>query len=93
MKPHEIIQELGTQRGRLFKESVLSNFLHDKEFQQGLDMALSPFTTFGVAKIPISKKDGFGMPFDQFKEDFVQQIAMNLIDFQKVFDEWHCSKN
>ena len=61
MKPHEIIQELGTQRGRLFKESVLSNFLHDKEFQQGLDMALSPFTTFSVAKIPISKQDGFGV--------------------------------
>ena len=35
MKPHEIIQELGTQRGRLFKEQVLSNFLHDKDFQEG----------------------------------------------------------
>ncbi|SVE45481.1 uncharacterized protein METZ01_LOCUS498335, partial [marine metagenome] len=27
--------ELGTQRGRLFKEQVLSNFLHDKDFQEG----------------------------------------------------------
>ena len=84
MKPHEIIQELGTQRGRLFKESVLSNFLHDKEFQQGLDMALSPFTTFGVAKIPISKQDGFGMPFDQFKEDLAEKLISREVTGNKA---------
>ena len=84
MKPHQIIQELGTQRGRLFKESVLSNFLHDKEFQQGLDMALSPFTTFGVAKIPISKQDGFGMPFDQFKEDLAEKLISREVTGNKA---------
>ena len=84
MKPHEIIQELGTQRGRLFKESVLSNFLHDKEFQQGLEMALSAFTTFGIAKIPISKQDGFGLPFDQFKEDLAEKLISRKVTGNKA---------
>ena len=30
---------------------------------------------------------------NQFQSDFVEQIAMDLIDFQKLFEEWHCSKN
>ena len=84
MKPHEIIQELGTQRGRLFKEQVLSNFLHDKEFQEGLELALSPFTTFGVAKIPISKTDGFGLPFEQFKEDLAEKLISREVTGNKA---------
>ena len=84
MKPHEIIRELGTQRGRLFKEQVLSNFLHDKELQQGLELALSPFTTFGIAKIPISKQDGFGLPFDQFKEDLAEKLISREVTGNKA---------
>jgi DNA ligase-1 len=84
MKPHEIIRELGTQRGRLFKEQVLSNFLHDEEFQQGLKLALSPFTTFGIAKIPISKKDGFGLGFDQFSEDLAKKLIGRKVTGNKA---------
>ena len=84
MKPHEIIRELGTQRGRLFKEQVLSNFLHDKELQQGLEMALSAFTTFGIAKIPISKQDGFGLLFDQFKEDLAEKLMSRKVTGNKA---------
>jgi hypothetical protein len=85
VKPHEIIQELGTQRGRLFKESVLSNFLHDKDFQEGLEMTLSSFKTFGVAKIPISKKDGFGLSFEQFKEELAEPlIERKITGFNKL---------
>jgi len=84
MKPHEIIRELGTSRSRIFKEQVLSNFLHDKEFQQGLEMALSPFTTFGVAKIPISKKDGFGLGFEQFSEDLAKKLISRKVTGNKA---------
>ena len=48
---------------QISKKLLLQYFLHNKDFQEGLEMALSSFTTFGVAKIPISKKDGFGMLF------------------------------
>ena len=84
MKPHEVILELGTSRSRIFKEQVLSNFLHDKEFQQGLEMALSPFTTFGVAKIPISKKDGFGLGFEQFSEDLAKKLISRKVTGNKA---------
>ena len=84
MKPHKIIEELGMQRDKVFKEQILSNFLHDKEFQQGLEMALSPFTTFGVAKIPISKKDGFGLGFEQFKEDLAEKLISREITGNKA---------
>ena len=38
MKPHEIIRELETSRSRIFKKDVLQNFLHDKDFQEGLEL-------------------------------------------------------
>jgi len=84
MKPHKIIEELGMQRDKIFKEQILSNFLHDKEFQQGLEMALSPFTTFGVAKIPISKKDGFGLGFEQFSEDLAKKLISRKVTGNKA---------
>jgi len=84
MKPHKIIEELRMQRDKIFKEQILSNFLHDKEFQQGLEMALSPFTTFGVAKIPISKKDGFGLGFEQFSEDLAKKLISRKVTGNKA---------
>ena len=84
IKPHEIIRELETSRSRIFKKEVLQNFLHDKDFQEGLEMTLSSFKTFGVAKIPISKKDGFGLPFEQFKEELAEPLIERLITGNKA---------
>ena len=30
---------------------------------------------------------------DQFTQDFVEQVAMDLVDFFKIFDQWHCGLN
>ena len=84
IKPHEIIRELETSRSRIFKKEVLQNFLHDKDFQEGLEMTLSSFKTFGVAKIPISKKDGFGLSFEQFKEELAEPLIERLITGNKA---------
>jgi len=86
MKPHEIIRELETSRSRIFKKEVLQNFLHDKDFQEGLEMTLSSFKTFGVAKIPISKKDGFGLSFEQFKEELAEPLIERKITGNKARD-------
>lgn len=29
----------------------------------------------------------------QFSQDYVEKIAMNMVDFFKIFDEWHCGLN
>lgn len=29
----------------------------------------------------------------QFCQDNIEQIAMKLIDFFKIFDDWHCGLN
>ena len=84
MKPHKIIEELGKQRDKIFKEQILSNCLHDKEFQKGLEMALSPFTTFGIAKIPISKQDGFGLGFEQFSEGLAKKLISREVTGNKA---------
>ena len=49
-----------------------------------LELALSPFTTFGVAKIPISKTDGFGLPFEQFKEELAEPLIERKITDNKA---------
>jgi hypothetical protein len=85
IKPHEIIRDLEKSRSRIFKKEVLQNFLHDKDFQEGLEMTLSSFKTFGVAKIPISKKDGFGLSFEQFKEELAEPlIERKITGFNKL---------
>ena len=84
MKPHKIIEELGKQRDKIFKEQILSNCLHDKEFQKGLEMALSSFTTFGIAKIPISKQDGFGLGFEQFSEGLAKKLISREVTGNKA---------
>ena len=30
---------------------------------------------------------------NQFSQDFVEQVAMDLVDFYKIFDDWHCGLN
>lgn len=30
---------------------------------------------------------------NQFDQDFVEQVAMDLVDFYKIFDDWHCGLN
>ena len=30
---------------------------------------------------------------NQFSQDFVEQVAMDLVDFFKIFDNWHCGLN
>ena len=79
MKPWKIIQKLETDNSRLFKESVLSEQFdvtpRSNDFACGLRLALDPLITFGVKKIPKSKKDGPGLAYGPF-----ENLAMALKD-------------
>ena len=79
MKPWKIIQKLESDNSRLFKEAGVSDQLdwgpHSDEFGKGLVLALDPLITFGVKKIPKSKKDGPGLAYGPF-----ENLAMALKD-------------
>ena len=67
----EIIKELEADNSRLVKEAILSREASksNTELFDGLRLALSPFTTFGVKKIPShSGPDGQGLPWTAFLE-------------------------
>ena len=44
-------------------------------------------------KMPMVPKVEFQLYLNQHASEFVEQIAMNLVDFFKMFDQWHCGLN
>jgi DNA ligase-1 len=54
---------------RLNKEAIIEAEKDNVELFEGFKLALSPFITFGVKKVPsFSGPDGQGLPWDAFKE-------------------------
>jgi DNA ligase-1 len=65
----QIIQELEADNSRLAKEAILEREKDNVELFQGIHLALSPYITFGVKKVPtFSGPDGQGLPWEAFKE-------------------------
>ena len=66
MQPWKIIQELEADNSRLKKEAIIKreSDADNQIFFDGVCMALDGFRTFGVQKVPVSKKDGKGRLFD-----------------------------
>ena len=66
IKPWKIIQELEADNSRLKKEAIIKreSDADNQIFFDGVCMALDGFRTFGVQKVPVSKKDGSGRLFD-----------------------------
>jgi len=67
-KPWTIIQELEADNSRLKKEAIVKreSDADNKEFFQGVCMALDGFKTFGIQKVPTSTKDGTGLSWERF---------------------------
>jgi DNA ligase-1 len=68
MKPWNIIQELEADNSRLKKEAIIKreSDADNKDFFDGVCMALDGFRTFGIQKVPTSTKDGKGLSWDVF---------------------------
>lgn len=65
----EIIAELEADNSRLAKEAIIQEHVDNVELFEGFQLALSPFITFGVKKVPSFKgTDGQGLPWVAFKE-------------------------
>ena len=64
-----IIRSLEEHPSRLNKEAIIEAQLDNEELFEGFHLALSPYITFGVKKVPtFSGTDGQGLPWAAFKE-------------------------
>ena len=67
----QIIKELESDNSRLAKEAILAReaAAGNTELFDGIRMALSPYITYGVKKVPTLKgTDGQGLPWEAFVE-------------------------
>ncbi len=69
-QPQTVIARLQADNSRLAKEAILAEAMNEglDEFFEGLQMALSPFVTFGVKQVPESQADGQGLSWANFRE-------------------------
>ena len=74
-QPWKIIQELEADNSRLKKEAIIRRESEEGNirFFNGVGSALDGFRTFGVQKVPMSKKDGTGITQTEF-DDVLRQL-------------------
>ena len=74
-QPWKIIQELEADNSRLKKEAIIKreSDADNIRFFNGIGAALDGFRTFGVQKVPVSKKDGPGITQSDF-DDIVRSL-------------------
>lgn len=64
-----VIRSLEEHSSRLNKEAIIEAEKDNTELFEGFHLALSPFITFGVKKVPShGGPDGQGLPWEAFKE-------------------------
>ncbi len=75
MQPWKVIQELESDNSRLKKEAIIKreSDADNIRFFNGVGSALDSFRTFGVQKVPVSKKDGTGITQTEF-DDVLRQL-------------------
>ena len=102
MKPWKVIQELESDNSRLKKEAIIrrESDAENIRFFNGVGSALDGFRTFGIQKVPISKKDGPGITQTEFDDvlkqmeerqltgDSMRGMVQDLCDRSKM-EEWN----
>lgn len=102
MKPWEIIRELESDNSRLKKEAIIrrESDAENVRFFNGVGAALDGFRTFGVQKVPTSKKDGDGITQSEFDDvlrrledrtltgNGMRDVIQDLCDRSKM-EEWN----
>ena len=79
-QPWKIIQELEADNSRLKKEAIIrrESDAENIRFFNGVGAALDGFRTFGVQKVPVSKKDGTGITQTEF-DDVLRQLESRTL--------------
>ena len=87
MQPWKIIQELESDNSRLKKEAIIrrESDAENIRFFNGVGAALDGFRTFGVQKVPVSKKDGTGITQTEF-DDVVRRLEDRTLTGNEMRD-------
>jgi DNA ligase-1 len=87
MQPWKIIQELESDNSRLKKEAIIrrESDAENVRFFNGVGAALDGFRTFGVQKVPTSKKDGTGITQTEF-DDVLRQLESRTLTGNEMRD-------
>jgi len=87
MKPWKIIQELEADNSRLKKEAIIrrESDAENIRFFNGVGAALDGFRTFGVQKVPTSKKDGTGITQTEF-DDVLRRLEDRTLTGNEMRD-------
>ena len=80
MSPWKVIQELEADNSRLKKEAIIKreSDADNIRFFNGIGAALDGFRTFGVQKVPMSKKDGPGITQSDF-DDILRSLESRTL--------------
>ena len=80
MQPWKVIQELESDNSRLKKEAIIKreSDAENIRFFNGIGAALDGFRTFGVQKVPVSKKDGPGITQSDF-DDILRSLEARTL--------------
>ena len=87
MQPWKIIQELESDNSRLKKEAIIRRESEQGNitFFNGVGSALDGFRTFGVQKVPVSKKDGAGITQTEF-DDVLRRLEDRTLTGNEMRD-------
>jgi DNA ligase-1 len=87
MSPWKIIQELESDNSRLKKEAIIrrESDAENVRFFNGVGAALDGFRTFGVQKVPTSKKDGTGITQTEF-DDVLRRLEERTLTGNEMRD-------
>ncbi len=87
MQPWKVIQELEADNSRLKKEAIIrrESDAENIRFFNGVGSALDGFRTFGVQKVPVSKKDGTGITQTEF-DDVLRRLEDRTLTGNEMRD-------
>ena len=87
MQPWKVIQELEADNSRLKKEAIIRRESEEGNirFFNGIGSALDGFRTFGVQKVPVSKKDGTGITQAEF-DDVLRRLEDRTLTGNEMRD-------
>ena len=87
MQPWKVIQELEADNSRLKKEAIIRRESEEGNirFFNGVGSALDGFRTFGVQKVPMSKKDGTGITQAEF-DDVLRRLEDRTLTGNEMRD-------
>ena len=87
MQPWKVIQELEADNSRLKKEAIIRRESEEGNirFFNGVGSALDGFRTFGVQKVPVSKKDGTGITQAEF-DDVLRRLEDRTLTGNEMRD-------